>query len=110
MAAIYSALAAERRGRVRHLVGPQGAAIVERLMAFDEHGRSYSYAILEAPFPVIDYSSTLRVKDVDGGSRVEWFGEFIATKVSDAEATKLFQGIYEDGLKALATHLATNAD
>lgn len=39
-------------GRVRRLANPAGDAIVERLVAFDEAERSYTYAILEAPFPV----------------------------------------------------------
>lgn len=92
-------------GRVRRLANPNGDPIVERLMSFDETGRSYSYAILEAPFPVTGYLSTLRVVERDGGSasRVEWSGQFTPNPgVSNEEATRLFRGIYEDGLKALA--------
>ncbi|QWT21600.1 SRPBCC family protein [Bacillus sp. NP157] len=92
-------------GRIRTLANPGGEAIVERLMAFDETGRSYSYAILEAPFPVTDYLSTLVVKDAQDGkaSRVEWSGRFTPDKgVSDSEASEIFRKIYEDGLKALA--------
>lgn len=95
-------------GRVRHLVNPDGGVIIERLMAFDEEGRSYTYHILQAPFPVKDYLSTLRVTDsADGkGSRVEWSGEFTPVGVSDEEASALFQGIYEDGLAALKDHFS----
>lgn len=93
-------------GRVRHLANPDGGVIVERLMAFDEKGRSYTYHILESPFPQKDYLSTLRVKEIDPGkgSRVEWFGEFTPVGVSNEEVSRLFQGIYEDGLKALKAH------
>jgi polyketide cyclase/dehydrase/lipid transport protein len=96
-------------GRVRHLATADGAAIVERLVSFNDAERSYSYAILQSPFPVTDYVSTLSVKEADGskGSRVEWSGEFTANGVSDAEATRLFQAIYEDGLKALAAAFST---
>ncbi|MTH18244.1 SRPBCC family protein [Flavobacterium sp. LC2016-01] len=96
----------QEEGRVRHLANPDGSVIIERLMAFDEKERSYSYHILQAPFPVKDYYSTLRVKKSSdgGGSRVEWFGEFAPVDVSDQEASSLFQGIYEDGLKALKEH------
>jgi len=93
------------RGRVRRLANPNGDAIVERLISFDEPGRSYSYAILEAPFPVTDYLSTLRVVERDGGraTRVEWSGRFTPNHgISDEEASRLLRGIYEDGLKALA--------
>jgi hypothetical protein len=41
------------------------------------------------------------------GSRVEWSGQFTPNGVSDAEATPLFEGIYEDGLKALAADFST---
>lgn len=97
-------------GRVRHLANPNGEAIVERLIAFDNAARSYSYAILKAPFPVKDYLSTLKVVETGAkSSRVEWSGRFSPTTVSDQEISKLFQGIYEDGLKALATGLAKKA-
>src|SRR5262245_43666152 len=91
-------------GRVRRLANPDGAAIVERLMAFNHPGRRYSYMILEAPFPVTDYLSTLQVREAKSGkgSRVEWSGLFTPVGVSDGEASSLFRGIYEDGLKALA--------
>ncbi|WP_176508071.1 MULTISPECIES: SRPBCC family protein [Pseudomonas] len=92
-------------GRVRSLKDPDGNSIVERLMAFDEQQRSYSYAILTSPFPVAGYLSTLRVKADGQGSLIEWFGEFTPVGVSDAEAQALFKGIYEGGLEALAKTL-----
>ncbi|KMO44845.1 XoxI [Methylobacterium tarhaniae] len=94
-------------GRVRHLANPDGGVIVERLMAFDEPGRSYSYHILQSPFPQTDYLSTLRVLETgDGRSRVDWSGEFQPVGVSDTEIATLFQGIYEDGLAALRKRYA----
>lgn len=92
-------------GRVRSLKDPDGNSIVERLMAFDEQQRSYSYAIVTSPFPVTGYLSTLRVKADGQGSLIEWFGEFTPAGVSDAEAQALFKGIYEGGLQALAKTL-----
>jgi Polyketide cyclase / dehydrase and lipid transport len=91
-------------GRTRHLATPGGSTIIERLMAFDEKGRGYTYHILQAPFPVTDYYSTLKVIETNGGkgSRVEWSGEFTPKGVSDQEASKIFQDIYDEGLKALA--------
>lgn len=93
-------------GRIRHLANPEGEAIVERLVMFDDAARTYSYAILKAPFPVVDYLSTLKVIDKDGEScRVEWSGRFTPVGVSDDEASALFQGIYADGLMALVGEL-----
>jgi hypothetical protein len=89
-------------GRIRTLANPGGEAIVERLLAYDDAARSYSYAILQAPFPVTGYRSTLRVHDENGRTRVDWSGEFMPAGVSDEEASGLFGGIYRDGLAALA--------
>jgi D-threo-aldose 1-dehydrogenase len=96
-------------GRLRKLANPNGDTIIERLVAFDNAARSYSYAIMQAPFPVTNYLSTLHVEATNGGktSRVEWTGRFTPKGVSKTEASKLFQGIYEDGLKALAAGFAS---
>ena len=94
-------------GRVRSLANPDGDAIVERLVAYDDADRSYTYAILEAPFPVVNYRSTLRVRENGANaSTVEWSGTFTPNGATDDEAIKLFRGIYEDGLAELAKRFA----
>ncbi|MGW9453413.1 SRPBCC family protein [Streptomyces sp. NPDC055632] len=96
-------------GRVRRLTNSDGDIIIERLIGFDEAGRHYSYAILEAPFPVGGYISTLRVHAVPGRddlAEVQWSGRFSPDGVTDAEAEGLFAGIYRDGLDALHQALA----
>ncbi|MEU9091546.1 SRPBCC family protein [Streptomyces sp. NPDC048428] len=90
-------------GRLRTLTNADGGVIVERLEAFDEATRTYRYSIAQAPFPVTGYLSTLRVIDLGPeGARVEWSGTFTPDGTSDSEATALFEGIYRDGLAALA--------
>lgn len=93
-------------GRVRRLANSDGQTIIERLVTFDERARSYSYIILEAPFPVTDYLSTLRVHDSDdsAGCLVEWHGSFTPAGVTNDEATQIFSDIFTSGLKALAEH------
>ncbi|KVC69294.1 SRPBCC family protein [Burkholderia stagnalis] len=94
-------------GRVRSLANPDGDAIVERLVAFDDAARSYTYAILEAPFPIVDYRSTLRVRgNGENAATVEWSGTFTPNGATDDEAIRLFRGIYEDGLAELAKRFA----
>lgn len=88
-------------GRVRSLQTPDGQVIIERLEAFDNAGKTYSYSITQAPFPVTGYLSTLSVEAQGKGSRVIWSGEFTPKGVSDQEAEALFVGIYTDGLAAL---------
>jgi len=90
-------------GRVRSLQTADGLVIVERLEAFDNAMRSYSYSISQAPFPVTDYLATLRVEMLESGqtSRVTWSGRFTPVGVSEAAAVELFTGIYREGLEAL---------
>lgn len=88
-------------GRVRSLHTQDGQLIIERLEAFDNAARTYSYSITQAPFPVTDYLSTLSVEAHGEGSRVHWSGQFTPNGVSDEQAQALFSGIYTDGLAAL---------
>ncbi|NRS50395.1 SRPBCC family protein [Brevibacillus sp. HB2.2] len=89
-------------GRVRRLENPDGDVIIERLVGFNEKERHYTYSIMQAPFPVTNYESTIHVRENgDKGTLVEWSGQFTPVGVSDDEAIKLFHGIYSDGLEAL---------
>lgn len=88
-------------GRVRSLQTADGAVVVERLEAFDNAGKSYSYSILQAPFPATDYLATIRVEAQGQGARVTWSGRFEPVGVSDKDVEELFFGIYSEGLKAL---------
>ncbi|MER5961429.1 SRPBCC family protein [Streptomyces sp. NPDC002057] len=98
-------------GRVRTLANEDGGVIIERLEAFDDKARSYSYSILQAPFPVTGYLSTLSVHAAPGQdtARVEWSGTFTPNGISDHEAVSLFHGIYQDGLTALHRTLTYEA-
>ncbi|MER6439014.1 SRPBCC family protein [Streptomyces sp. NPDC001185] len=98
-------------GRVRTLTSEEGGVIVERLEAFDQRARTYSYSILRAPFPVTGYVSTLTVHETGrrDSARVEWSGSFTPDGTGDAEAVALFHGIYTDGLAALRRTLTSTA-
>ncbi|MFC7015987.1 SRPBCC family protein [Streptomyces viridiviolaceus] len=91
-------------GRVRRLKNPEGEVIIERLVDFNEAERHYSYAILQAPFPVNGYVSTIRVHSVPGRddvAEVQWSGRFNPEGATEDEVVDLFTGIYRDGLDAL---------
>ena len=88
-------------GRVRTLKSIGGDTIIERLLDYNEAGRSYSYTILQGPAPVRDYLSTLRVVSTGEGAQVQWSGSFVPLGISDAEASEMFATIYQDGLAAL---------
>lgn len=95
-------------GRVRTLTTSDGGTVIESLEAFDNRQRSYSYSIIQAPFPVVDYLSTIAVVATADSNitRVEWSGSFTPVNVSDADAEALFSGIYRDGLQALKNNFS----
>ncbi|MFE6779862.1 SRPBCC family protein [Streptomyces sp. NPDC057702] len=96
-------------GRVRRLRNPEGEVIIERLVDFNETERHYSYAILQAPFPVNGYVSTIRVHTVPGRddvAEVQWSGRFQPDNATEQEVVDLFTGIYADGLDALESTLS----
>ncbi|GAA3162744.1 MULTISPECIES: SRPBCC family protein [Streptomyces] len=96
-------------GRVRRLKNDEGGVIIERLVDFNETERHYSYAILQAPFPVNGYVSTIRVHTIPGRddvAEVQWSGRFNPDNATEAEVVDLFTGIYADGLDALQKTLA----
>ncbi|VVM79183.1 SRPBCC family protein [Pseudomonas fluorescens] len=88
-------------GRVRTLQTADGGVVVERLQAFDNAEKTYSYSIEQAPFPATDYLATIKVEAQGQGARVTWSGRFNAKGVSDEEVVALFNGIYQGGLEAL---------
>lgn len=96
-------------GRVRHLENPNGQVIIERLEKFDQLGRSYSYSLVQAPFPVEDFLGTITVRSADGGktSSVDWEGTFTPKGMDEEKAHQHFLGIFQSGLTALVNRFAT---
>ncbi|KOV77164.1 MULTISPECIES: SRPBCC family protein [unclassified Streptomyces] len=96
-------------GRVRRLKNPEGDVIIERPVDFNEAERHYSYAILQAPFPVNGHVSTIRVHAIPGeenAAEVQWSGRFNPDGATENEVVDLFTGIYRGGLDALHKPLA----
>jgi carbon monoxide dehydrogenase subunit G len=89
-------------GTVRVLTTKDGAKITEKLVHYQPKGLSYTYAIIDSPLPITDYTSTIQVKAAKGGSVVNWTSHFKAKEgTDDAEATKTIRGIYRAGLDNL---------
>lgn len=99
----------DRVGGVRRLTGPGGELFRERLVALDDGERSSSYDLLESPFPVRSYRSTLHVMPVtdSGLTFAEWYARYDAeTDVDAEEAVRLMRtfarGVFATGLAALS--------
>ncbi len=88
--------------KLRTLALKGGGTILESQTSRDDKVMSYTYAIVESPLPVSDYSSTLAVSPKGSGSTVTWTGTFKAKGAPDAVAADAITGIYESGLKAIA--------
>ena len=90
------------KGTVRVLTTQDGAKFTEELVAFDPASRSYQYRIIESPAPVVDYVSTIQVKETQAGSLVVWSSSFnVKAGTSAADAKKLIAGVYRAGLDNL---------
>ncbi|MBL8581927.1 MAG: zinc-binding dehydrogenase [Rhizobiaceae bacterium] len=91
-------------GAVRHFRLADGGELREQLLSLSDRDRSFSYCILEAPFPLMGYVAHVRLKPVTDGDRTfwEWRSEFSPPAESRAALEKLVrEGIYLAGFAAI---------
>jgi mxaD protein len=97
-------------GAVRLLTLKNGGTIKEKLLAFNEAGHKYRYAILEGVIPVSDYTSILTVVSAGKGkATVTWSGHFHRKNTGDSPgdsendkaAVDAITGVYKGGLDNL---------
>jgi hypothetical protein len=97
-------------GAIRRLtLAGGGGVVVERLLSLDDVGRQYTYEILESPFAVRRYVSTLGLAPVSsaGETFAQWWAEYDAEGADEAELTAFFSGaVFADGLAALRQRFA----
>lgn len=103
-------------GAERQLTLGDGGKIHEKLIAFNDTGHSFKYAILDGALPVSAYTSTFKVVAVGKDrSKVTWSGQFKrkdtsakpADDANDATAKKVISGVYQGGLDNLKKLLET---
>ena len=85
-------------GAVRTITLPGGAALQERLEAFDDRGRKLQYAIVSGPIPVSNYLATIEVKDEGKACRIDWSSHFEPKGISDEQARAMIEGVYKSGI------------
>ena len=101
--------AADQVGCVRDFYLHDGAHLRERLLAFSDSDRFYTYNFELTPFDVQNYCATLRVTPVTDGDRsfVEWWTTFDCATEKSAEWVDTFaNGVFKGGLAALRQYLA----
>ncbi|ANY05344.1 SRPBCC family protein [Pseudonocardia sp. HH130630-07] len=92
-------------GARRRLTLGDGGVVVEDLLALDERGHALTYEIVESPFPVRRYVSTVRLAPVTaiGHTFAEWWVEFDADAADEGDLVDRFaNGVFGTGLAALA--------
>ncbi|WP_026595734.1 SRPBCC family protein [Methyloferula stellata] len=92
--------------KVRTLTAKDGAKFVEKQIAWDNGGKSYTYAILTSPLPLTGYKSTLGVTGTGETATITWTGSF-TPNAADNGVEKVVSGIYQAGLTGLKTKLET---
>ena len=91
-------------GAVRHFRLADGGELREQLLTLSDKDRTFSYCILEAPFPLMNYVATVRLKPVTDGERTfwEWSSNFDPpAHQRDELATLVGEAIYEQGFEAI---------
>ena len=90
---------------MRTLTTVDGGVLVEKRVQYSDEGMSYTYELVEGPWPVTDYVATLAVMAGASGSLITWSGEFAAAGAPDDQAIEVISGIYRTGLAALKDRL-----
>lgn len=95
---------ADQVGCIRDLALPDGGQIRERLLAFSDRERFYSYNFETTPFDVRNYCGTLKVSPVTDGNRtfIEWWTTFDCEPDKLDEWVRMFaHDIFKPGLDSL---------
>lgn len=98
-------------GAQRRLTLGDGGVVVEDLLALDDRNHSLTYEIVESPFPVRRYVSTVRLAPVTavGHTFGEWWVDFDADAADEGNLVDLFaNGVFAGGLEALRARFAAS--
>jgi len=82
-------------GAVRTVAGEGGPTVRERLEAYDPADHTFSYAMLESPFPFTDYVATVRLRDLGSGrTLIDWSSTFEPRGAEAEQVAQMIEGIY----------------
>ena len=97
----------DKVGCVRHFHTRDGGMIRERLLALSDYDYSCTYAILESPMGVDNYTATIKLTPVTDGNRsfAEWSAEFDCAQDRERELSETIgTGVFQGGFDALKRH------
>ena len=94
-------------GTVRLVEGEGQPPLRERLTAYDADARTFSYAMLESPFPFTDYLASVRLSDLGGGrTGIRWSSSFAETGMPAERVTEMLENLYRMFIGKLKETLA----
>jgi hypothetical protein len=102
----------DRIGAIRDFRLKGGGRIRERLLALSDYDLSMTYAILESPMGVENYTSTLKLMPVTDGDRTfaEWSAEFDCPPEREAElVSHISRNVFEAAFRSLQGRFGPNA-
>jgi hypothetical protein len=78
------------------------------LEVYDPANYTFSYAMLESPFPFTDYVATVRLHELDGArTSIDWSSTFEPGGVPSQRAAEMIEGIYRVFVARLKETLAS---
>lgn len=101
---IEGARAPDEIGCVRDFALEAGGAIREQLLSLSDRDHTFTYCILDAPAPLINYVATVRLRPVTDGARTfwQWESRFDPPPEREAELVALVgTDVYEGGFEAV---------
>ena len=87
-------------GAERSFAMPDGE-MTERISAFDEQNMTLSYVIVEGPWPVKNYTATIKVKAEEEGCLVSWSAVFEPDQADPETTAERVAGTFKMNLRAL---------
>ena len=94
-------------GAVRTVEGDGGQPVRERLEAYDPTRYTFTYAMVESPFPFTNYVATVRLHDLGGGrTSIDWSSTFEPRGIQTEQVGQMIEGIYRMFIACLEKTLA----
>lgn len=94
----------DKVGCIRNFNLRNGGNIREQLLSLSDYEYTCSYAILESPMGVENYTATLKLMPITDGDRTfaEWTAEFECEPAREHElVTQIGQGVFQAGFDQL---------
>ncbi len=94
----------DKVGCIRNFNLKNGGNIREQLLSLSDYDYTCSYAILESPMGVRDYTATLKLTPITDGDRTfaEWTAEFDCEPVREQELVdQIGMGVFQAGFDNL---------